>query len=575
MDWRTVHVIIVALTSLYLWGLSQGSRHHPSVIVRNDQGVDEEIRGKEQRSLAEFLTHELLSAEEPSESSHHRPDITKNEQSVESRIRRAELQSMGAFLVQRLISTQEQSEAKIDDHGSGGWRGVPRNVVTWPSPNNLYASLLQSTEDASVYFGIFVGILVLIALWFLWKSKYHLKFREVNPSLGRLLLWAGFDSYDAFDCEIFVHEMGYPEKINTKIAIEAYFEREETAVCRHGPSNLPNVKAQVAVFEKALVLHVPQGTEEVILKALDDSTNHVIAEGRVPIKQVLEPQEPQPQSFAMKRKGKGKKMLAGDPPLSVSFYPSVFKDEDGDGEDDAAAEGALLRGLDLDLYSLEFKMLIKSLSRAQAQNSGCLHKSLNLKQLAEHQLKVLAHACRGKLLIQSGFFDSQQSYFFAVYTDEDNVLKGWKLGWWKAKQVGDKVHNDDFTKVPPVDCIPMLSIESITENPNNNEELIIDYMPEKRDAKSISLLRVDRSRELWMDCLSVFTSHLRHIRMKIKAMKEGQDSSTSKRVSKHSSSRQSSSHDSTTSAERHKKSHHGSKHGSSETTDHPSESGYD
>jgi len=181
-----------------------------------------------------------------------------------------------------------------------------------------------------------------------------------------------------------------------------------------------------------------------------------------------------------------------------------------------------MQGFDLGSCSLELKLEIEKASRNRAKQLSLKSPPgghFSDKQVAEHQLEVIAKTCQGKLILLSGFWNRQKQLFFCIFRDNKTTsfLNGWKLGWWER---GEPKHIEGE---PPIDAIPTLYIGKIFPDPNKADEFTLEYVQDAKDAEPsiLHLIRVDRSRELWVECLSVFINHLRKVRVGHKeAMKD-------------------------------------------------------
>merc|ERR1719386_595802 len=116
----------------------------------------------------------------------------------------------------------------------------------------------------------------------------------------------------------------------------------------------------------------------------------------------------------------------------------------------------------------------------------------------------------------SGFWSKQKAHYFMVFREVGgSCVTGWKLGWWEG---GDKPSDPCNEANPPVQAIPILYIGKIYPDHHKNDEFTLEYVKDTADveSKQLHLARVDRSRELWVESLSVFINHLRKVRSDMK-----------------------------------------------------------
>merc|ERR1719482_2334249 len=91
-------------------------------------------------------------------------------------------------------------------------------------------------------------------------------------------------------------------------------------------------------------------------------------------------------------------------------------------------------------------------------------------------------------------------------------------------------------KKAPEGSILILYVLRVTPDPNKGEEFVVEYVledDELEQTQQLHLVCKERSREYWVESLSVFINHLRKIKQDVKHKGEGDGSgSASTRVMK-------------------------------------------
>lgn len=362
--------------------------------------------------------------------------------------------------------------------------------------------------------------LVAFSLWCK-EIKLHLRYRELIPGLGKLLYKLGVDKHIEIECKLVLHEVSYTEQLKTYLMVRADHHENVSEASKMGPSQFQKGSIS-AGFHEAICIVVPQGCTAIEFKLLDMDKKTVLAEGAESVDKVMRSDDDDLE-IVMLRRGKGKVLLSGDPRCRISCScddnSSDYEGHTGSDSElelEPPPEEVLLSGLDTNALPLELKLEIEKQSRNRVIECGIEGSKFSDKEMAEHQLEVIAKASQGKLVIASN--SATKQYCFRVFREDDvngSFFSGWKLGYWDRDNFFKSDKPSDLNKVPPRNTIPILSIGKIFPDPNKVDEFTVEYIEDSKPL-SLRLIIVDRSRDLWVECLGVFINHLRKIRSEIK-----------------------------------------------------------
>jgi len=127
-------------------------------------------------------------------------------------------------------------------------------------------------------------------------------------------------------------------------------------------------------------------------------------------------------------------------------------------------------------------------------------------RLSEGQL--LAQACRGNLE-KVGAWGAKDPVYVAVKGPP--AVNKLCLGVWRSEKSFEK--NEQETLM-----IDLLRVVSVQVHPSYDEAFVVNYVPSPNEKKQLTLLRVDRPREVWVETLSLL---IKLARDKKEASKKG------------------------------------------------------
>merc|ERR1719215_944552 len=123
------------------------------------------------------------------------------------------------------------------------------------------------------------------------------------------------------------------------------------------------------------------------------------------------------------------------------------------------------------------------------------------------ELDVLKDACAGPLEIFEGLGDTVQVYVAVIGTP---ISRRWILGVWNDQE-------DYIAKRQPRQEIDLMRIQSIQADPMRNHVFVVHCLDETRVQKSLTIRRVDRNRDVWVEILRLLVMKARETVSKIKA----------------------------------------------------------
>jgi len=298
----------------------------------------------------------------------------------------------------------------------------------------------------------------------------------------RFLRATGTDPFDDFELLVLVHEAAYTSKskIDVFIRIRAGDHLVETASSPQG------------IFQQAVCIFIPQGTDFIILDLMN-SSKKVLAELKLPIvKDVLDLSKGKPfhiveKNFVMK--GRSKSIL--NPKLKLSFSQDFSGDE----------ETALLAGLNASSET-EF-MLQQQIQKVVDEGEGNSEGKLS-------ELDVLIKSCAGPLE-KFGTFGYKEKIYAAVVGPPS--CPKYAFQWWGSKDEMDANRQ-------PKDSIELLRITSVIPDPDRVEVLVINYLDHHKVKRKVAFNRLDRSREVWVELLQLVVTKVREERDKKKKIRK-------------------------------------------------------
>jgi len=285
----------------------------------------------------------------------------------------------------------------------------------------------------------------------------------------------GKDKFDDFEMTVLVHEALFTAsklKLCTKVRVRAGAHVAQTDESSKG------------IFQQPLQIFVEQGTKTVDVELMDSREKKVLAVKKLDVeKDILMPdatEKLQNVLYTMKQKTRG--LL--NPKIRLTILL----------EGDNAAEEGLLKQMDV---SQQSNLILRQLQQRQLGDlqHGMIDETGEIKPVPMSELELLAKGCAGPL-DKFGSWGSRSTVYAAVQGPPQT--KKFTLGFWKSEA--------DFARgAKPDPEVPMLKILSVQPDPHprRSEIFVIQYVdPQDKLKKRLTLRRIDRSRDVWVEILT-------------------------------------------------------------------------
>lgn len=311
--------------------------------------------------------------------------------------------------------------------------------------------------------------------------------------IRRVFRATGVDRFDDFEVVIIVHEAIFPGKGSEKVRLRV----RAAATTRHSAQT---EYSNNGAFHEPLELFVEQGAPSVDISLLD-SRERVISTARLdPVKDILEIPFDALQEREIRLSVKDEKncpQLLRHAKLKVSM---VVNTQTAKGiEDEGKQEGSM---------SVEMRRHLTSLRQAISAKGDLSN------------IEILAQACCGPLEVvesqglKAWRWGKKRTVWFGTVGPPD--ARHWIMGYWpdekawRARETGE-VEFD------------VLDAQGMQADPYTPSVFKLRYAQQEGATIDLHLHRVDRSRDLWVECLVAFVEQVRanhEVRKKAKKAKK-------------------------------------------------------
>merc|ERR1719313_2197404 len=262
------------------------------------------------------------------------------------------------------------------------------------------------------------------------------------------------DEFDDFELMILVHEVLYDktkDKVNTTVRVTASAYVVETDSSSNG------------IFQQPLNITVEQGTESMVVELLERGANVVASLTLNVAGEILESSSNE-KVFPMKVKGKGIR----NPRIKLT----MAAEQEGDPEQ------GMLKGVSSDVSNF-VRLHVGGEKGGQGDAAD------------RSELEVLLQACTGPLEVFEGLGNTRNVYVGIIGPP---LSKKYAFGMWSDKHAFE-------AKKPPSLSIELLRVESVQTDPTRIHVFVINYFDTERVFKSMTLRRIDRARDVWVEIL--------------------------------------------------------------------------
>lgn len=324
--------------------------------------------------------------------------------------------------------------------------------------------------------GIMLGsALAICTVYGLYKCS-QCRMRDCS-CIKRCMRATGTDKFDDFELTLLVHEATYTAsklKVNTKVRVTAG---------DHSVSTDPNNKG---VYQQAVQLFVEQGSDEVKVELMDADRNKPLAVKKLDImKDILDPKiRDQERVYGMKQQSK----TVLNPKIKLTLLT----------QSDGQMEQGLLQGIDV---SPEANMMLRQqIQKEKADGSGDDGGSGTASGNDQSDdVELLMKVCKGPLE-KFGSWGRRSSIFVAIRGPPQQ--KKYTFGIWKSEAEYEK-------DIAPDMEIDLMKISSVLPDPapKRNEVFVIQYVKDQMKER-LTLRRIDRARDVWVEMLVVLIKTL-------------------------------------------------------------------
>jgi len=294
----------------------------------------------------------------------------------------------------------------------------------------------------------------------------------------RCLRATGQDPFDDFELMLVVHQVLCEKSGGLAGGHHGVFASTKTNVqVSAGAHSVQSEPSSNGIFQQPLHITVEQGTEVVTidwLKVVPLTGAVVLSTLTLNIvDDVLKPKHESEHAYAMKQKGKGIQNAKIKLTLSVEGAADCEK------------------GLIDHSESSDVNDLVR-LHLAKAQGSSG----------AVTELQLLQQACAGPLECFEGLGRSKRMYVAILGPPHS---RHWMFGVWNDQ------HEFESNK-KPVKMIDLMRLQSVSPDPSRHHVFVINYFDELRVRQALTLRRIDRARDVWVEVLLRFVQKIHESR---------------------------------------------------------------
>lgn len=270
--------------------------------------------------------------------------------------------------------------------------------------------------------------------------------------MKRFLRWTGHDEFDDFELMVQVQEARYQPNIKkTKVRLTA------------GPARVETDPDSKGSFHQPLHLTIEQGTYELKVELMDHH-NRVLADTSMNIvEKIVRPPVLEP-DMVLRMKPRKKSVTQAS--LTLTMVIATDADEE---------TGGFPGGQESDLDYL-FR---RQLEKARKEGSGA------------SELEILKKASTGPLELFEGLGKTTHC-FVAVLGPPKS--RRWMIAFWHAER-------DYEANRPPFLEVNLLKVQSVQSDPSRHHVFVINYFDEARVGQTLTLRRIDRARDVWVEIL--------------------------------------------------------------------------
>jgi hypothetical protein len=229
-------------------------------------------------------------------------------------------------------------------------------------------------------------------------------------------------------------------------------------------------EVQERSFHQPLILFVEQGTRRIVIDILD--RGGVIATLPLDIVDtILRPAQPLKPEMVYLFKTKSKRGNVLNPRAQLTIHVNTCADvEQGFVENCSTETDILVRQ-----HLLKTKKEVDKITE---------HPEMD-------DIQVLKESCRGPIERIVGLGKYEPVYAGVVGPP---TSRHWIFGLWSSKEAFDAGKN-------PTTEVDLLKIEAVTPDPSRIHVFQITFMDQKRTKHQIQFRRIDRNRDVWVECL--------------------------------------------------------------------------
>jgi hypothetical protein len=278
------------------------------------------------------------------------------------------------------------------------------------------------------------------------------------PCIKRLLLWSGHDEYDDFELVIVTHQLFFERSPKLELAVRV----------SAGSYHVMSDYSKKCIFQQPLVLFVEQGTQRVTIDIVDKGKRVLATLSLAVVDMILRPAKPLRPEMVYRFKPKSK--LVSEPRAQLTIHVNTEND----------VEHGLLEGLGSETDILVRQHLLKARNHVGEQDDAEMS-----------QIEVLKESCAGPLERMFGLGNYETIYASVVGPP---TSRNWILGFWRSKEafVEGKRSNDQ---------IDLLKVLSVQADPSRLHVFTLNYLDDKKNQISMVFRRLDRNRNVWVECL--------------------------------------------------------------------------
>jgi hypothetical protein len=290
--------------------------------------------------------------------------------------------------------------------------------------------------------------------------------------IKRFLRLIGHDVFDDFELMILVHQASFDNKDGSKVRAAIRITAGSSCATTDFTSNHE--------YQQPLHIAVEQGLETIVVDLIDKNYK-VLATLPLDIADViLKPENVHPETvYNMIEKKRG---LKGNTKVKLTIV--------GDQEEDVDVEYGRLSVVNTDVQYL----VQQEMRKAKGELSQDAHGQHDFSPL-----DVQKKACAGPLEIFERLGKTKNVYAAVIGPP---VSKHWILGLWNEQ----KDYESHQTAIEQID---VLRIQSVQADPIRNHVFRIYFFDQWKVHQSMTFRRVDKPRDVWVECLLLLVTQVR------------------------------------------------------------------